>query len=243
MTEEIAEPDALEAYLLGRVDFDSLVSWQKRMVYEVSGERSRGVLALCELPPMISIGRSGSREHVLIDSGELWSRGWPIHWVNRGGGCLLHMPGQLQVVAVLAIDALGMGLTAYLEMLHDILLTTCHECDARAEIIPGQAGIWSRDRLLAHVGIAVHDWVAYFGAAINLDPDLEPFRGVRCDGSPRPMTSLARERHGPVRPAMIRQRLVELFAERFGFPRTSIFHRHRALEMPEPAGKLAYRSV
>ncbi len=243
MIDELAAPVALEAYLLGCVDFDSLLSWQRRMVYEVSGDRSRGVLTLCELPPMISIGRSGSHKHVLLDKAELWSRDWPIHWVNRGGGCLLHVPGQLQVFAVLAIDSLGLGLTAYLEMLHDILLTVCHECDARAEIIPGRAGIWSQGRLLAHVGIAVHEWVAYFGAAINIDPDLDPFRSVHCDGSPRPMTSIARERRGLVRPAMVRQRLVELFAERFGFPRTSIFHKHRALAVPQPVHTLAYRSA
>jgi lipoyl(octanoyl) transferase len=243
MIDEPAAPAALEAYLLGRVDFSSLMSWQKRMVYEVSGERSRGILALCEVPPTITVGRSGSREHILFEDAELWSRGWPIRWVNRGGGCLLHVPGQLQVVAVLAIDSLGLGLTAYLEMLHDILLTACHECDARAEVIPGRPGVWSRDRLLAHVGVAVHDWVAYFGAALNLDPDLDLFRSVRCDGSARPMTSLAREKHAPVRPALIRQRLVELFAERFGFPRTAIFHHHRALTMPAAERAFAYRSA
>jgi lipoyl(octanoyl) transferase len=234
MLDDTAAPEALEAYLLGRVGFDALLAWQRRMVYEVSGERSRGLLALCEFPPTISVGRSGSREHILCDDDELALRGCPVHWVNRGGGCLLHVPGQLQVVAVLALDALGVGLTAYLELLHDILLTACHECDARAEIIPDRAGIWSHGRLLAHVGIAVHDWVAYFGAAINLDPDLELFRSIRCDGSSRPMTSLARERRGPVRPALVRQRLVELFAERFGFPRTSIFHNHRALTLASP---------
>ena len=234
MLDEPAAPAALEAYLLGRVAFDSLLAWQRRMVYEVSGDRSRGLLALCELPPTITVGRSGSREHILMEDAALSSRGWPIRWVNRGGGCLLHVPGQLQVVAVLAIDSLGLGLTAYLELLHDILLTACHECDARAETIPGRAGIWSRGRLLAHVGVAVHDWVAYFGASINLDPDLDLFKTIRCDGSHRPMTSLARERHGPVRPALIRQQLVELFAERFGFPRTSIFHHHRSLALAAP---------
>jgi lipoyl(octanoyl) transferase len=243
MTDEPAAPAALEAYLLGCVDFAALISWQRRMVYEVSGERSRGILALCEVPPTITVGRTGSRKHILFEDAELWSRGWPIRWVNRGGGCLLHVPGQLQIVAVLAIDSLGLGLTAYLEMLHDILLTACHECDARAEVIPGRAGVWSRERLLAHVGVAVHDWVAYFGAALNLDPDLDLFRKVHCDGSPRTMTSLARERHGPVRPALIRQRLVELFAERFGFPRTAIFHRHRSLSLAMRRPAFAYRSA
>lgn len=242
MTAVPPTPTALEAYLLGTVGFDALLAWQRRLVYDVSGDRSRGVLALCEFPPMISIGREGTREHILCESNELRARGWPVQWVNRGGGALLHVPGQLQIAAVLALDALGLGLTAYLEMLHDILVAVAEECDAPARVLPGVSGVWSRGRLLAHVGVAVHDWVAYFGAAINIDPDLELFRKVRCDGAAEPMTSLARERCGPVRPALVRQRLVEAFADRFGFPRTAIFHQHPAVT-PLPRPVLAYRSA
>lgn len=234
--DELAMPTALEAYLLGPIEFGSLMSWQRRLVYEVSGNRSRGVLALCECPPTISIGRSGSREHIHLEDAELALRRWSIRWVNRGGGCLLHVPGQLQIISVVAIDALGLGLKAYLEMLHDIVLTACHECDVAGQVIPDKPGIWVNGRLVAHIGVAVHEWVAYFGAALNLDPDLEYFAEVNCDGNVKPMTSIARERHGPVRHSMVRQRLVELFADRFGFPRTSIFHHHRAL-MPAVADR------
>src|SRR5437762_2092626 len=57
-----ADP-ALQAYLLGMVDFDEMLRCQRRLVYEVSGDRSRSLLFLCEHPPLISVGREGSREH------------------------------------------------------------------------------------------------------------------------------------------------------------------------------------
>lgn len=242
MTDVPPIPVALEAYLLGRVEFAALLAWQRRLVYDVSGDRGRGVLVLCEVPPLISIGREGSREHIQCEASELHARGWPVQWVNRGGGAVLHAPGQLQITAVLALDALGLGLTAYLEMLHDILVSVVHECEATAQTMPGKAGVWSRGRLLAHVGVAVHDWVAYFGAALNIDPDLELFRKVHCDGAAEPMTSLARERHGPIRSALVRQRLVEAFADRFGFPRTAIFHQHPAVA-PVARPAISYRSA
>jgi lipoyl(octanoyl) transferase len=223
------EPAALEAYLLGRVGFDALLAWQRRMVYEVSGDRRRGILALCELDPIITVGRTGSHQDVQIPSRELATRGWPVKWVNRGGGTVLHTPGQLQVVAILALDALGVGLSAYLEQLHDAILSVAQESEIRAEVIPGKPGVWARGRLIAPVGVAVHDWVAYFGASLNIDCDLEHYRDVRCEGHALPMTSLERERHGPVRPGFVRQLVVEAIAERFGFPRTSIFHHHPAL--------------
>lgn len=223
------EPAALEAYLIGRVGFDALLAWQRRMAYEVSGERRRGVLALCELAPIITVGRNGSNEDIRLEPRELALRGWPVRWVNRGGGVMLHTPGQVQIIAVVALDALGLGLAAYLELLHDAVLGAVQESEVRAQVIPGKPGIWSRGRLLAQVGIAVQDWVAYFGASLNVDPDLELFRDVRCEGHGQPMTSIERERHGPVRMGMVRQLIVESIADRLGFARTSVFHHHPAL--------------
>ena len=43
------------------------------------------------------------------------------------------------------------------------------------------------------------------------------------------MTSLVRERRGPLRTSMVRERFVEHFANRFGFERTSLFFHHPSL--------------
>lgn len=234
---------ALEAFLLGTVEFDALVALQKRLVYDISGERSRGVLILAELPHLITIGRDGSRSHIQYEPEELWTRGWPIRWINRGGGCVLHAPGQLQVIGVFALDRLGLDLPRYLAILHRILATVAQECDATPQTRAHHPGVWVGDRLLAHVGVAVHDWVVYYGASLNIDPDLELFRHIQCDGSPLTMTSLARERRGPVRPGLIRQRLVESFADQLHFSRMSLFHRHPALAPAPIPHRFAYRSA
>lgn len=243
MTEPAAIPEVLEAYLLGSADFDALLALQRRLVYEISGDRRRGVLILCEVPHLITMGREASTAHIQYEPAELATRGWPIRWVNRGGGAMLHGPGQLMVVPVLALDALGLDLAGYLTRLHGIIRDVCREADAPALTRSDRSGVWAKGRLLAHVGVAVHDWVASFGAAINIDPDLALFRGVHCDGDAEPMTSLARERRAPVRPALVRQRLVEAFAERFGYSRTSIFHYHPALNSTRTPHAFAYRSA
>ena len=88
-------------------------------------------------------------------------------------------------------------------------------------------------RRVAHVGVAVRDGVSSFGLVVNVNPDLAPFRDVRCDGDPLPMTSLQRESPLRVRVTGVRQRLVELIAARFGFDRVSVFHNHPAA-LPRP---------
>jgi lipoyl(octanoyl) transferase len=228
-----AAGSSLQVYLLGAVDFEQMLQCQRRLVYEVSGDRSRSVLILCEHPPLISVGREGSREHIGIEPRDLAAREWPVRWVNRGGGCLLHLPGQLAVYPIFALDGLGLDLQGFLERLHGVLLDVFTKMEVPTHVRAGKAGVWANGRLLAQVGVAVREWVTYFGAAVNVHPDLELFRRVQVAGPGEPpMTSLAREHRERVRDATVRQRLVEAIERRFGFARTSLFHTHPALTRP-----------
>lgn len=233
-TEDIA-PDgravALQVYLLGTLDFDTALRFQRRLHYEISGDRTQAALVLCEHPPLVTVGRQGSYAHIRCDAEELRARRWPVRWVNRGGGCYLHLPGQLAVYPILPLDRLGLTIPAYLHTfgaaIHDLL----DDFSIASTIRATEGGVWVGDRLLAAVGVAVHDWVAYFGAYLNVEPDLEPFRLIHCvPEASEPMTSLARERRGRVRPSLVRERLIEHFAARFGFARVSLFTDHPLLQ-------------
>jgi lipoyl(octanoyl) transferase len=232
----------LQVYLLGSVDFEAALTLQRLLVYQVAGDRSCAALLICEHPPLITVGREGSRAHILCEPEELRARRWPVRWVNRGGGCLLHVPGQLAIYPVLALDHFGLGVRAYLERLQDVLVAVLDDFSVRGQTRPGKAGVWVGSRPVAGLGVAVRDWVAYYGAALNIDPDLTPFRRVRCVGAAEePMTSLERERHGRLRPSLVRERLLEHFASRFGFTRTSLFSSHPALSRIAAADTVAAR--
>lgn len=226
--------ESLAVYLLDEIGFEDFLAFQRRLVYEISGDRSRAALVLCEHSPLISVGRHGSRSHIHLDQSELNVKGWPIRWVNRGGGCLLHAPGQLAVYPIFPLDRMGLGVPEYLSGLRNVLHAVTSDACVRSATVEG-AGIAVDGRMLAQVGIAVRDWVSYFGAAVNVAPDLEPFRRIQCGGSDAPMTSMERERRLSVNPALIRQRIVERMMERFDLPRVSVFHHHPALPQRLPA--------
>jgi lipoyl(octanoyl) transferase len=227
---------ALRAYLLGQVDFETALALQRTLVFQTSGERDTRTLVLCEHAPLITVGRHGSPGHIRFDAEELRSRRWRVRWVNRGGGCLLHLPGQLAVYPILALDRHGLGLAAYLERLQRVLVAVLDDFSVRAGTRTGQPGVWVGSRLVAGVGVAVRDWVAYFGAFLNIDPDLAPFRLIRSGGpDDGPMTSLVCERRGPLRPALVRERLLEHFAAAFGCTRTSLFFGHPLMGCPAAA--------
>jgi lipoyl(octanoyl) transferase len=231
---------ALRAYLLGEIGFEEALALQRALAFQVSEERSAVALVLCEHPPLITVGRQGNPAHIRFDHDDLRNRRWRVRWVNRGGGCLLHVPGQLAVYSILALDRHGLGLQAYLARLHCVLAAVLDDFSVQAQGRPGEAGLWVGQRMVASVGVAVRDWVAYYGAFINVNPDLAPFRLVHTGGpSDGPMTSLVRERRGGLRPSLVRQRLLEHYAAAFSCERTSVFFHHPPLGRPARAGAVA----
>lgn len=231
---------ALRLYLLGVVDFESVLALQRTLAFETAGQRDSAALVLCEHPPILTVGRDGSPADIRFDIHELRLRSWPVRWVNRGGGTLLHLPGQLAIYPILSLEWRSLGLAEYLACLQRILAATLHDFNLPAGTRPGLPGVWVGQRLIAGIGVAVRDWVAYYGAYLNIDVDLLPFRIVRSGANdPEPMTSLVRERHAPLRSALVRERLLEHFTAAFPFERTAVFSHHPCLgSRPARAGRL-----
>jgi lipoyl(octanoyl) transferase len=219
----------LRIYLLGEVDLDAAACLQRRLVYEVSGDRNQAALILCEHPPTVSIGREGSSTHIQLDGRELYWRRMTVRWVNRGGGCLLHMPGQLAIYPILPLNRLRLSVPAYMQRLQQVAIDVADDFMLRADHRTNKPGVWMGNRLLAHVGIAVRDWVSYFGLSLNVNVDLDLFRKVNVAGHTQAMTSIERERRLAVNPELVRQRVLEHLLERFGFEKPTLYHHHPAL--------------
>ena len=171
-------PDAppLEIYLLGLVDFEEVQQLQRRLVYEL-GDRGGASLVLCEHPPTISVGRSGSRLHINADDAELRGMGIKVHWVNRGGGCILHLPGQLAAYFALPLAPPRLNLQRYLDRLHAAIVATLDEFDLRGVCRPGAGGVFLGEARVASVGVAVNRWIAYHGLTVNVGPFLSSSAG------------------------------------------------------------------
>src|SRR5271170_2976216 len=164
----------LEVYMLGLVDFLEVQQLQRRIVYEL-GERGGAALILCEYPPTISVGRSGSRAHIGADDETLQSLGIKVHWVNRGGGCVLHLPGQLAAYFAVPLDACGLTLQRYLDGLHASIIRVLEEFDLMGTLRADLPGVFSGPARIATVGVAVSRSIAYHGLTLNVGPYLELF--------------------------------------------------------------------
>lgn len=231
LTEDATPADALQAYLLGAVPVRSIYTLMRRLAYEVSGCRSSGVLVMCEHPPSVSVGRSGSLRQLALDPGAIRNRGWNIDWVAHGGRTMIHRPGQLAVYPVIALDAHSLSPARYLQRLHAVVREVLAQVAPAIELQSDDFGMLVSGRRLVSQGIAVRSGVASWGLTLNVNPDLESLAALRHPDEPAPMTSLERETRSPLRRAALRQKFVEAFASAFGYSRTTVFHHHPLLSL------------
>lgn len=227
----------LEVFLLGTVEVDSIQALQRRLVYEF-GEREGGALVLCEHPPTITVGRNGSRAHIRADDDELASWGVHVKWVNRGGGVVLHLPGQVAMYAVLPLAPLGLDVRSYVDGLERVLTGTLGEFDMTAEARSDFPGVYLGPERVGTIGIAVNRWIAYYGLTLNVGPFLAPF-GLLEEPGPngRAMryTSMEARRQRLVPIPRVKEALVRQFEEVFGLQRHVVFTDHPLLRSREPS--------
>ena len=222
----------LEVYLLGTVAFDEIQQIQRRLVYDL-GERAvgGGALVLCEHPPTISVGRSGSRAHILLDDTELRSRGLSVRWVNRGGGCVLHLPGQLVGYLAMPLAGSDFDVGLYLERLHRVLVEVLGEFDLEGSIRPDRPGVFLGNARVASVGVAVNRWIAYHGFTLNVSTFLEPFGMVKDPADPPGapslrQTSMESRRQRPAPMAKVREAVIRRVESVFGLERHHVYTHH-----------------
>ena len=149
------------------------------------------------------------------------------HWTNRGGGCLLHCPGQLAIYPILPLRWHDFSLGEYLQRFQAALTETLTELGVQIQPQPGRYGVWGRTGQIAALGVAVRDWVTWHGAYLNVSPALGLFRLVESDPQGQyPMGSIAAERCGVVRMATVRAVLVRQLTEAFGCDRYHLYTGH-----------------
>jgi lipoyl(octanoyl) transferase len=247
---------SLEAFLLGRIDFDLALSLQQRLV-ELTRQRGDGQIALllCEHPTLITVGRGGSPGDVAMQSSLVRNRQIEVRWVNRGGECLVHCPGQLAIYPIVPLRWHSLSVGEFLHRLQSGIIETLDDLNVPSrgteEVVandfaqrgassrrpppsplaaPSAYGVLGRTGQLAALGVAVRHWITYYGAYLNVCPPMGLFRLVQTDPAGKTsMSSLVAERCGPVRMTGVRAALVHRLAERFGCDRYHLYTGHPML--------------
>jgi lipoyl(octanoyl) transferase len=218
-----AREAAVHFHLLGTVDFEDCLSLQRRLAYDaVSRADGRIVVLICEHPRLVTIGRGGSRAHVRLSGGELASRQLQIRYVGRGGGAILHAPGQLAIYPIVPLAWHEVSVGEFLRRLQRALANLLIEFNAKPVSVPGSLGLAGRSGILAALGVSVRHGVTMHGAFLNVNPEMRDFGRVDVAGG-QTMSSLLSHRALPTKMTKVRAALVTHLAEAMGLAR---YHLH-----------------
>jgi lipoyl(octanoyl) transferase len=220
---------AAHFHLLGMVNFEDCQTAQRRLAYDAltRGDGRISVL-ICEHPPLITIGRAGSRGHVRLTGAELAERQLTIRYVGRGGGALLHGPGQLAIYPIVPLDWHRWSVGAYLRQLHAALHAALVDSGVRSQARPGSFSLAGRTGLMAALGVSVRHGITGHGAYLNVNPEMRDAGRVETAPGLR-MSSILSERAQPVRMTAVRAALVSHLAQALGCERHHLHTGHPLL--------------
>lgn len=175
------------------VPYADALRWQRARAQARQTDAVSDALLLLEHPPTITLGRGARESDLLASRSNLAARGIAVVATDRGGEITFHAPGQLVGYPILDLRAHGRDLHRYLRDLEEVLIRTLAVYGLAAQREPGRTGVWVGGCKVAALGIQVSRWVTRHGFALNVCPDLTPFRRdfVPCGLRDRDVTSLA----------------------------------------------------
>lgn len=229
-------------HLFGEIALDDAANLQRRLAYEAASRGDgRTIVMLCEHPLQISIGRSGSRSNVRLDIDELARRNLEIEYVARGGGTILHEPGQLACYVVAPIVRLGWTVGGYMQRLQSGVSSAVESLGVRTETRSQRFGLWGRSGLLAAFGISVRYGIATQGVWLSVEPATKlGSRVVAAAGDRQPhFGSLSSERPAGGRMAAVRSAMVNSLATAFDCENYQLHSGHPLLPDALPIRELA----
>ena len=230
-------------YLLGNLPFDQYLALQRRFVYELGAEtRSRIPVLICEHPPLITVGRRGSRAHIKLSGEQLRWRQLAVRWVSRGGGCVLHGPGQLAIYPLVPLANLGWSLGDYLRRLRQGLQATLQSLAISSRLGEHDWGLWGRSGQLAAVGFSVRNDITQYGVYLNVNPSMSSHHYLRVPGEPNgsrrrgnQIGCLVAEKSQGVKMTDVRAALMEHLSAAWGANGYHVLSGHPFLEKTPPS--------
>ena len=176
------------------------------------------VLLILEHFPTLTIGKSGSRENILVPLERLAESGISLFHVERGGDVTYHGPGQLVGYPIMDLGRRGKNIWQFVTDLEETLIRTARDFSIAGGRDPGgHRGVWVGDKELAAIGLSVRKWVSMHGFALNVTTNLDHFRLINpCGLHDRQATSMAECLGVSVAMAAVRESLLANFAIVFG---------------------------
>jgi lipoyl(octanoyl) transferase len=161
------------------VDYKGALAAMTARTAAIAHGQAPELVWLLEHPPLYTAGTS-ARPHELIEAR------FPVHTAGRGGQFTYHGPGQRVGYVMLDLRHRGPDVRRFVATIEEWIIRTLAAFNVRGERREDRIGVWVRrpdkgdgfEDKIAAIGIRVRQWVTLHGFALNIEPNLEHFRGI-----------------------------------------------------------------
>jgi len=207
----------LEIQDWGLIDYLEAWERQKQIASDIIKNRNRNVFVVCEHPTVITVGRAGKQENILLPTKFLESKGIKVVYNDRGGDVTLHNPGQLVGYPIFNLYDYKTDLHWFLREIENAIIELLASFNIVGERVEGLTGVWiERERKICAIGLHCSQWVTSHGFALNVCNNLDEFNYiVPCGIQNKGITSISKELGTEIDVSIVKQKCIEVFEKRF----------------------------
>lgn len=189
---------------LGSIEYAEAWDYQEKIFREIieGKQHQAGLpnqLIFCEHPHVYTLGKSGSESNLLMNQQLLQEKGVTFFRTNRGGDITYHGPGQIVGYPILDLEAFGIGIRRYIELLEESVIQLLKGYGIQASRLEGASGAWlevgtPNVRKICAIGVRTSRFVTMHGFAFNVNTDLDFFSYINpCGFVDKGVTSMEKE--------------------------------------------------
>ena len=153
---------------LGKLPYKEAIDLQKGLHSSVSSEKSNyDYLLLLEHNNVITIGRSGDKNNLLVTEDTLNKNNIEFYETDRGGDITFHGDGQLIGYPIIRLDD-PKKVIPFVRKIEKVIIDTLSTFSISAFSKHEDTGVWTKEGKIASIGIKVSKWTTFHGFSLNI---------------------------------------------------------------------------
>jgi len=202
---------------LGNLPYSEALILQKGLKESVAGEHNPyDYLLLLEHNNVITIGRTGDTNHLLLESEELEKKGIEFFETDRGGDVTFHGKGQLIGYPIMRLQD-PKKVIPFVRSLEQTIIKTLGSFDIEAFSKEDDTGVWTSEGKIASIGVKVSKWTTYHGFALNIFDKLEGFDFINPCGNQEEKIASVHTFNTEISFDDVVNKITETFTAEFGY--------------------------
>ena len=202
---------------LGNLPYSEALILQKGLKESVSKEYNPyDYLLLLEHNNVITIGRTGDPNNLLLNSNELQEKGIEFFETDRGGDVTFHGKGQLIGYPIIRLQD-PKKVIPFVRSLEETIIKTLNSFNIDAFSKEDDTGVWTQKGKIASIGVKVSKWTTYHGFSLNIFDKLEGFDLINPCGNQDEKIAAVHSFNSEISFDDVVSKITETFSAEFGY--------------------------